>query len=247
MAHIPPPSWLTERPIAHRGLHKAGTERVENTIPAIKAAIDAGYAIEVDVQLCKDGGVAVIHDRTLSRLTNQSGYLPDMTLEEVTAIEVTGSNSNIASLQQLLDIVDSKVPLFIELKVIREDKASALPKAMINTLRAYNGPLAVMSFHPLAIKWFKKNAPDIPRGMVLEESKKRFKFNMGIRRHRYCKIAGAQFIAHDVKSLPNRFCKRWREMGHPLVTWTVNSKELEERAAKYADQPIFEIPAVISS
>ena len=245
MKHVPPPAWLTERPIAHRGLHKKGTERVENTIPAIKAAIKAGFAIEVDVQLTKDRGVAVIHDRTLDRLTDKSGYLPDMTLQEVTTIEITGSNSVIPSLQSLLDLVDGKVPLFIELKVIRKDDPNALPAAMIDLLRAYTGPFAVMSFHPMAIKWFKDNAPDIVRGVVLDQSNNRFKLNMGFRRRKYCKIAGAQFVAHDIKSLPNYFSNRWRAAGHPLVSWTVNTKELEARAAKYADQPIFEIPAVV--
>ncbi len=245
MQHTSPPTWLTERPIAHRGLHKAGTDRVENSIPAIKAAIAAGFAIEVDVQLTKDMGVVVIHDRTLKRLTGISGYLPDMTLEKVTAIEITGSNSCIPSLQMLLDLVAGQVPLFIELKVVREDDPNALPAAMIDSLRAYSGPLAVMSFHPRAIKWFKENAPEIPRGMVLEESKARFKLNMGLRRMKYCKIAGAQFVAHDIKSLPNLFSKRWRKAGRPLVSWTVNTQELEKKAAKYADQPIFEIPAIV--
>ena len=244
MLHNPPPSWLTERPIAHRGLHEAGTERVENTRPAIIAAMDTGYAIEVDVQLCKDGGVAVIHDRKLKRLTGHEGYLPDMTLDEVTAFEVTGSNSKIMSLDELLKLVDGKVPLFIELKVIREDDPKALPAAMIEVLRAYKGQYAVMSFHPLAIKWFRDNAPDIVRGVVLEASKSRFKLNMGLRRRKYCKIAGAQFVAHDIKSLPNRFSRHWRSAGHPLVSWTVNTKELEARARLHADQPIFESPAV---
>ena len=244
MPHSPAPAWLTERPIAHRGLHKAGTERVENTIPAIKAAINAGFAIEVDVQLTKDKGVVVIHDRTLERLTGIKGYLPDMTLEEVTAIEVTGSNSCIPTLQELLTLIDGKVPLFIELNVIRDDDPNALPAVMIDILRDYKGPLAVMSFHPLAIKYFKDNAPEIPRGMILQKSSSRFKLNMGLRRARYCKIAGAQFVAHDIKSLPNLFSKRWRRAGKPLVSWTVNTNELEARAAKYADQPIFEIPAV---
>lgn len=244
MNQPPPPSWLTERPIAHRGLHQAGTERVENSKPAIIAAMDAGYAIEVDVQLTKDLGVVVIHDRTLERLTAQSGDLLDMTLSEVTAIEVAGSNSTIMSLQDLLDLVDGKVPLFIELKVTRQDNPNVLPAAMRDALLAYKGQLAVMSFHPLAIKYFKEKAPTIVRGMVLEESKQRFRLNKGLRRSRYCKVSGAQFVAHDIKSLPNRFSKNWRAAGHPLVTWTVNTQELETRASQHADQPIFETPAV---
>lgn len=239
------PLWITERPIAHRGLHEAGTERVENSFPAIKAAMDAGYAIEVDVQLTKDSGVAVIHDRTLERLTSESGNLADMTLCEVTARELTGSNSTIPSLEELFNFIGGKVPLFIELKVIRQDDPNALPAAMIDIVRAYKGPLAVMSFHPLAIKWFKENAPEVVRGMVLEENKSRVRLNRGHRRAKYCKMAGAQFIAHDIKSLPNRFCTKWRKAGKPLISWTVNSKKLEEHAKIHADQPIFEIPAVV--
>lgn len=245
MKHVPPPAWLTERPIAHRGLHKKGTERVENTIPAIIAAMDAGYAIEVDVQLTKDLGVAVIHDRVLGRMTGIKGHLADMTLDEVTKIEITGSNSTIMSLQELLDLIKGKVPLFIELKVTRKDDPNALPAAMIDILRAYKGPLAVMSYQPLAIKYFKDYAPTIPRGLVIKAPLNPFMPRFGLFPKHSCKIAQPIFVAHDIKSIPNSFTRYWKKNGGILLAWVVKNNKDQLRAAKYADQVIFEIPAVV--
>ena len=244
MKHLPPPAWLTERPIAHRGLHKKGTERVENTIPAIKAAIEAGFAIEVDVQLTKDQGVAVIHDHVLGRMTGIKGHLADMTLNEVTKIEITGSNSTILSLQELLDLIQGKVPLFIELKIVKKDTPNALPAAMIDSLRAYKGPLAVMSYQPLAIKYFKDYAPTIPRGLVIKAPLNPFMPWMGLFPKYACKIAQPTFIAHDIRTIPNSFTKWWKENGGILLAWVIKNERDKAKAMRHADQTIFEIPAV---
>ncbi|MGC1779843.1 MAG: glycerophosphodiester phosphodiesterase family protein, partial [Xanthobacteraceae bacterium] len=61
--------WLTARPIAHRGLHDAARGVIENTAAAMRAAIDAGYGIEIDVQVSADGEAMVHHDDLLGRLT----------------------------------------------------------------------------------------------------------------------------------------------------------------------------------
>ena len=66
-------SWLVETPIAHRGLHNK--ECPENSLPAFQNAIDAGYPIEIDVQIIADGTVVVFHDESLSRLTDNDGYI----------------------------------------------------------------------------------------------------------------------------------------------------------------------------
>ena len=70
-----PLDWLTARPIAHRGLHDAAQGLIENTAGAVRAAIAAGYGIEVDVQLSADGEAMVHHDDVLGRLTEGEGRL----------------------------------------------------------------------------------------------------------------------------------------------------------------------------
>ncbi|MBV8104929.1 MAG: glycerophosphodiester phosphodiesterase [Hyphomicrobiales bacterium] len=72
------PAWLTERPIAHRGLHDAASGVIENTLQAAEAAIAGGFAIECDIQISEDGEVFVFHDDTLDRLTDAKGALIEM-------------------------------------------------------------------------------------------------------------------------------------------------------------------------
>ncbi len=72
------PAWLTERPIAHRGLHDAARGVIENTLAAAEAAIAGGFAIECDIQLSADEEVFVFHDETLDRLTDAKGALIEM-------------------------------------------------------------------------------------------------------------------------------------------------------------------------
>ena len=65
--------WLTARPIAHRGLHDAARGIIENTAAAVRAAIESGYGIEVDLQISGDGEAMVHHDDVLGRLTDGAG------------------------------------------------------------------------------------------------------------------------------------------------------------------------------
>ena len=76
---MPAPSWLTARPIAHRGLHDAARGVVENTLPAFEAAVAGNYAIELDVQPSADGEAVVFHDETLDRLTEARGPVAALT------------------------------------------------------------------------------------------------------------------------------------------------------------------------
>jgi len=235
------PAWLTERPVAHRGLHAEGTSRIENSMPAVEAAITAGYAIEVDLQLTKDGEAVVFHDYTLERLTMRTGAIEEFSLAKLRTIEINGSNSNIASLADLFRIVAGRVPLVLELKAHRGTKdPKAIAVATAKELEGYDGPVAVMSFHPVTVKWFADNMPNVLRGMVLEASHKWYHMIPGWRRSRYCSMAGAQFVAHNVQDLPDRFTESWRRRGGKLLTWTVRSAADRIIAEKYADQMIFE-------
>nr|WP_263972611.1 glycerophosphodiester phosphodiesterase family protein [Thermoanaerobacterium thermosaccharolyticum] len=67
--------------IAHRGDSKNAPE---NTLSAFKRAVEVGSdGIEIDVQLCKDGHLVVIHDERVDRTTDGIGYVKDYTLSEL--------------------------------------------------------------------------------------------------------------------------------------------------------------------
>ncbi len=69
---------------AHRG---ASAYRTENTMPAFElAAVQKADGVELDVQLSKDGVVAVLHDETIQRIWNGTGFIKDMLYSELRAL-----------------------------------------------------------------------------------------------------------------------------------------------------------------
>ena len=71
------PAWdlLFAPPIAHRGLWSRNGPP-ENSLGAFEAACEAGYGIELDVQLSSDGEAMVFHDDKLVRLTGRDALVP---------------------------------------------------------------------------------------------------------------------------------------------------------------------------
>ena len=70
--------------VAHRGL--AGLYP-ENTMIAFEKCLEYNpEAIEMDVQMTKDGELVVFHDEEVSRCTGAKGWVKDMTLAEMDAI-----------------------------------------------------------------------------------------------------------------------------------------------------------------
>lgn len=111
-------AWLKKRPIAHRGLHDQNKTCWENTLSAFDAAAKAGFAIECDAHLTRDGGVVVFHDDDLKRLAGCEGRICELTTDEATALHIGGTADHVPTLRQMLDLVDGRVPLVIELKGI---------------------------------------------------------------------------------------------------------------------------------
>ena len=93
-------SWLVETPIAHRGLHDKTSP--ENSIPAFEKAIENGYAVELDVQLLSDGTVIVFHDSSLSRLTNNDGYVKFLTKSDLEMLTLAGTKERIPTNEEVL-------------------------------------------------------------------------------------------------------------------------------------------------
>ncbi|RWX62525.1 glycerophosphodiester phosphodiesterase, partial [Mesorhizobium sp. M4B.F.Ca.ET.089.01.1.1] len=109
-------SWLTARPVAHRGFHDMNKTRWENTLSAFAAAAERGYAIECDVHLSSDRVPVIIHDGDLKRLTGEDGFVWQRTAAELSALRVGGTADHVPTLQQALDLIDGRVPLVVELK-----------------------------------------------------------------------------------------------------------------------------------
>ena len=94
---------FTGRAFAHRGLYEADQSVPENSLPAFRRAVEAGYGAELDVQMTKDGEVVVFHDDDLKRGCGIDGRICDMTLEEVRGVLAALSHAGkTAVVKQLL-------------------------------------------------------------------------------------------------------------------------------------------------
>ncbi len=106
---------------AHRGY---SAKYPENTMVAFRAAMDYEVdGIELDVHMTKDGHIVVIHDEKVDRTTNGKGYVKDMTIEEIKALNA-GSKFNplfegekIPLLEEVMQLLEpTNLKLNIELK-----------------------------------------------------------------------------------------------------------------------------------
>jgi glycerophosphoryl diester phosphodiesterase len=238
--------WLTARPIAHRGYHDRGARRIENTLPSAEAAIAHNFAIECDLQLTADGSVVVFHDGKLDRLTEGSGELTSRSLAELRALKVRDSDARIPTLDELLDLVDGRVPLVIELKS-KWNGDRRLEQAVAPILLAYTGPACVMSFDPASMAAMRRLAPNIPRGLVADHfadgkdwghlsPSRRF----ALRHLMAAPLVWPRFVSFGIRDLPADAPLLLRHFGLPLITWTIRTPEDWRKARQYTDQITFE-------
>ncbi|MGL1919834.1 MAG: glycerophosphodiester phosphodiesterase family protein [Hyphomicrobiales bacterium] len=238
--------FVTRLPITHRGLHNAALNIIENSRGSVEAAVEHGYAIEIDVQLTKDGQAIVFHDESLSRLIDNAGDVIDFTLPELIKMTYKANGEKIISFAQLLEIVNGKVPLIVEVKSLANN-IGPLEKHIADLIATYTGDICIMSFNPFTVREFRRIAPNIVRGIVAEHNMLpkdwpgtnallRFVFKNLL----HWPLTQPHFVSYHVHDLPKTCVKIARAFGKPIITWTVKSTEDAEHTYKHADQITFE-------
>jgi glycerophosphoryl diester phosphodiesterase len=241
------PDWLTARPVAHRGLHDRARGIIENMPGAARAAIEGNFAIECDIQLTADGEAMVHHDDALGRLTEGSATLLRLTAEELRAVRFKNTPEKMMSLGDLCALVEGRVPIVIEVKS-HFDGDRKLVGRMAQVLASYSGPAAGMSFDPDQVQALREAMPELPRGIVAERVYTEADWpeaspaqRKGMLHLRHAFRTRPHFVAYWVNDLPAPAPWIARHVfGLPLLTWTVRNSEQRERAARFADQMIFE-------
>nr|WP_295468590.1 glycerophosphodiester phosphodiesterase [Mesorhizobium sp.] len=228
-------SWLTARPIAHRGYHDLNKTRWENTLSAFDAAARRNFAIECDVALCADGVPVIFHDHDLQRLAGQGGLVWQKTAAEMGALKIGGTEDHAPTLREMLNLVAGRVPLVIELKGI-PGHDDGLVQAVAKELRAYEGKAAIMSFDHWLIRQFPVHAAGIPAGLTAWGDKPH-----EIEAHFSMLANGLSFTSYHYGHLPNRFVTFLREtLRLPVITWTVRDGDAVRTTFANADQMTFE-------
>ena len=241
------PPWLTARPVAHRGLHNAADGIIENMPGAARAAVSGNFAIECDIQRTADGEAMVHHDDELGRLTEGSGALLQKTAAELKAVSFKNTPERMMTLADLCTLVAGRVPLVIEVKS-HFDGDRKLVTRMAEVLSSYNGPAVGMSFDPDQVMALRELIPSRPRGIVAErhytaedwpDASAAQRWEMKHLHHFF--RTQPDFVAYWIDELPSPAPWITRNIfARPLLTWTVRTAAQRARAARHADQMIFE-------
>lgn len=237
MAERIAPAWLTGWEYAHRGLHGEGV--AENSRSAFAAAIAAGMGIECDIQRSADGVPMVFHDWELSRLTGTEGLTASLDAEALAQLCLLGTADGPMPLADMLDLVGGRVPMLIEIKSLPGYDVAPSCAAVSEALADYAGPAAVMSFDPRVGEWFAANAAPVVRGLVCTDTLDHgwlsaWRADGAIER------AAPDFLACDIRDLPDALASEWRASGKPLLSWTIKTRELRQRALDNVDGLISE-------
>lgn len=241
------PEAFLARPIAHRGLHRGDTP--ENSRAAVRAALEAGYGIEIDLQPSADGRAMVFHDVDLRRMTGQGGPIAQRDSEALGRLVLGGVEEGVPTFAEILGIVGGRVPLLVEIK--DQDGAlgpavGALEEAAARDAEGYEGPLAFMSFNPHSVAAMRELAPQVPRGLITcafaqadwptlpAEVRDRLGGIPDFER------TGASFVSHQAEDLERPRIGKLKGRGATILTWTIRSPEDEARARGVADNITFE-------
>lgn len=228
---------------AHRGLHSEGVP--ENSMAAFRAAKNAGYGVELDVHLMKDGTLAVIHDHSLMRTAGADVQIEDLTCADLDNYYLEGTQERIPLFSEVLELYAGEAPLIVELKPTTKNHA-ALCKAACDMLAGYKGAYCVESFDPRCVAWLRKNRKEIIRGQLTENffrssSKLPAVMKFLMKYNFFNAATHPDFIAYrfaDRKNISNFLCRKlWGLQG---VTWTIRTKEDFDTAVAEGWIPIFE-------
>ena len=234
-------SWIKETPIAHRGLHTKDIP--ENSLSAFENALKNNYAIELDVQFTKDKEVVVFHDENLKRMTNDTRNIEDVNYDELKNLRLDNTNEIIPTLEEVLELVDSKVAILIEIKDCKD--YIELSEKTYEILKGYEGNYAIQSFNPFILEWYKNNASEVIRGQLsgtfTEGSESLNSFEKFVLKNMLLNFKSKpNYIGYELDGIPKSKLESLRKKGVPIIVWTVKNKEDMEKAYKYSDNITFE-------
>jgi glycerophosphoryl diester phosphodiesterase len=236
------PEWYLNKPIIHRGLHNIFEGVVEHSRTAITRAIAAGLPIEVDIQNSADDGNFIFHDFVLHKLTNGKGEFREVKSDVIRSFSLIHTqNEPIMTLEELLELVDGRVPIMIEFK----NREVVIPPGIAEAARIlslYKGQFAVQAFSPILMEWFYERYPKFTRGFITSDTdilEARDHYLLCMLRNRI----KPHFLAHEM-SLRNCWTFQWIfEQDLPILAWTVRDDDDWNVARTFADNIVFEFIA----
>ncbi len=246
---VPLPAAFLGAPLAHRAYHDRSQSRPENSRGAIKAAIAAGYGIEIDLQLSSDGVAMVFHDEALDRLTTNTGLIKNHTATALSQISLRDCDETIPTLAEILTLVAGRTPLLIEIKDQTDTMSNTdgrLEAATATLIASYQGQVAVMSFNPYSVVHIARFAPQIPRGLTTSAYDPTDWAPLApatcdrLRDIPDYDRTLSSFISHEAGDLRRPRVADLKSQGAAILCWTIRSPAAEAEARKIAQNITFE-------
>ena len=229
--------------IAHRGYFNNEAGIPENSLSCFQAAIDKGFAIELDIQLSSDGVAMVFHDADLERMCGVEGKIWDYTAAELQEMKLFGTEETIPTFEETLALINGQVPLLVEYKMDKVDTAvCAAGQALLDE---YDGAYAIQCFDPRALLWYKKNAPEVARGQLAEEYWENEKYEgkalYFVLTYMLTNVATApDFISYKALHKDNLSLNVCRMLGAKTACYTIKSAEELDYVNNEFDMYIFD-------
>ena len=236
---------LTTAHFAHRGYFTEKEKKPQNTLAAFARAAEAGYGMELDVHLTRDNKLAVIHDHHLGALCGHDGIVEKMTLKELKKLRVQNTVQTIPTLREVLNTVDGRTPLLVEVK---GENVEPLMPLVMSELDNYKGIYCIESFNPMHLRWLKKHRPEVLRGQLACKNnwQKEKKPAEKVKKFASEKLLGnflsrPDFIAYSYQDVHMTSVKLNKKMGAVIAGWTItDEKGLAESKANGVTVQIFE-------
>ncbi len=235
-------NWIQNNLIAHRGLHSIDLSVPENSIASYTKALEKGYSIELDINVLKDGTVLAFHDHHFKRMCNDDRELRDVTYEECKNLKLLKTEEKIPKFDQVLKIINGKVPLLIELKP--HGDVIFLCESFMKTIQDYQGAWAIFSFHPKVVSWFKKYHPEIIRGQISEYFKDDKKMNF-IAKYLmkslfFNRFTKPDFVSYGIYDMPNKYLDKLMKKGLTVISYAARSQKEYDFVKSHYHNTVFE-------
>ena len=211
--------------LAHRGY---SAKYPENTILAYQAAYDLNFAwIELDVHLSKDGIPVIMHDMTLNRTTDGTGFIKEYTFEELQQFKVGGTEP-IPTFREALLFAKGKTKVSIELKQ-KGNFYTGLEEKVLQIIQETGmmDQVQVNSFDHYAIRNMRQLSSDIELGLIQSgASPAVIPFMQEI---------NATYLSVPIAFITDYYANACLEAGKTIVLWAVDKESQFNKAIKYTN------------
>ena len=230
---LPAAQYRGVRLIAHRG---AGHEFDENTVAACQHSYERGIrGFEVDLRLTRDNQLVLMHDSDVSRTTNGTGKIEELTLAEIKQLRTKGHGVPIPTAAELFTYFKDKpdVILLLEMKtkdpaLYPADRLETYTRLLYESARATlpRGTYWFTSFDRRSLAQMKRVAPDAsiqlitndpPTAELIDEAKK----------------LGCGRLSVPIDATPRKFARQIKKSGLELSLWPIRTRDDADLAVAF--------------